>query len=391
MIFPLEIWENIFLYSDPLTLINMRITCKYWKNIIDRILQQGTPWYKLCKNEIPENLWSTLCETLNAKKFYTDFHKERDAKFWIAMYKLWIKCKNMTKCDTQSECVELPINIPLEYITCIDTSENLIAVGTSRGVIYFYSITNLQVIDYIVDHMECVQSIKFLRDGTNIICVSCSINNHIYFWDVNTLNLINGTHGKLICTSYSYCYIAMRNRISSEGGIPRRVYEFDTDNILAVGANYDRVLFYTERGYFVNLSLEGDKNDCIYTRAKVPNMRVRQYHIFKPNVITCFGEYGYLGCLVQGQKWRFYNVFSTLYATPTAILVYGHILILGLDSGNVHIFYINDFEKIDFNNITSKKLCLDSSAVISLNIMVNAEEYYLIVGYSKRFYCVKFM
>ena len=34
----------------------------------------------------------------------------------------------------------------------------------------------------------------------------------------------------------------MRNRISSEGGIPRRVYEFDTDNILAVGANYDRVI-----------------------------------------------------------------------------------------------------------------------------------------------------
>lgn len=60
-------------------------------------------------------------------------------------------------------------------------------------------------------------------------------------------------------------------------------------------------------------------------------------------------------------------------------------------SGNVHIFYINDFEKIDFNNITSKKLCLDSSAVISLNIMVNAEEYYLIVGYSKRLHCVKFM
>ena len=39
MIFPLEVWENIFLYSDPLTLINMRITCKCWKNIIDRILQ----------------------------------------------------------------------------------------------------------------------------------------------------------------------------------------------------------------------------------------------------------------------------------------------------------------------------------------------------------------
>lgn len=47
------------------------------------------------------------------------------------------------------------------------------------------------------------------------------------------------------------------------------------------------MLFYTERGYFANLSLEGNKNDGIYTRARPPNMGVRQYYIFKPNIITC--------------------------------------------------------------------------------------------------------
>ncbi|KAK1128762.1 hypothetical protein K0M31_019913 [Melipona bicolor] len=391
MIFPPEIWERIFLYIDPLTLINMRITCKYWKNIIDQILQRSTLWYKLCKNEIPENLWSTLCETLNSKKFYTDFHERHDAKFWLAMYKLWIKCKTMTKCDTQSECVDLPIETSLEYITCIDTSENLIAIGSSEGYIYFYNTPDPQISECSVDHMEFVQSVKIIRDETNVICVSCSINNHISFWDVNSLKLVNGTRGKLICTSYSYCYIALRNIISIEGGIPRRTYEFNTDNVLAIGANYDRVLFYTESGYFVNLSLEGNENDCIYTYARPPNIRIRQYHVFKPNIVTCITDYGYVGFLVQGQKWKIYNVFSTLYGTPTAILVYGHILILGLDTGYIHIFYVNDFRKINFETITSKKLYYNRSSVISLNIMVNAEEYYLIVGYSKRLYYVKFM
>lgn len=101
-----------------------------------------------------------------------------------------------------------------------------------------------------------------------------------------------------------------------------------------------------------------------------------------------------------------------LHGTPTAVLVYAHVLILGLDSGNfsflynlmifrielnnffflgnVHIYYVDDFETINFNTINSKKLSLDSTAVIALNIMVCTEEY-LIVTYSKKIYTVKFV
>lgn len=39
MIFPPDIWEHIFLYVDPLTLINLKIICKCWKEIIDKVLQ----------------------------------------------------------------------------------------------------------------------------------------------------------------------------------------------------------------------------------------------------------------------------------------------------------------------------------------------------------------
>ena len=43
--------------------------------------------------------------------------------------------------------------------------ENLIAIGTSEGFIYFYNIPNLQITEFIVDHMEYVQSVRILRDG----------------------------------------------------------------------------------------------------------------------------------------------------------------------------------------------------------------------------------
>lgn len=43
-------------------------------------------------------------------------------------------------------------------------------------------------------------------------------------------------------TSYSYCYIAMNSRITIEGPIPRRLYEFGTDNVVALGANNNKVI-----------------------------------------------------------------------------------------------------------------------------------------------------
>ena len=35
------------------------------------------------------------------------------------------------------------------------------------------------------------------------------------------------------------------------------------------------------------MCLDGETNDCIYTRAKPPNIRIHHYYIFKPNIITC--------------------------------------------------------------------------------------------------------
>ncbi|OAD53840.1 hypothetical protein WN48_08813 [Eufriesea mexicana] len=392
MIFPPEIWECILIHVDPITLINLKIICKCWKDIIDKILKQSALWYKLCKNEIPKHFWTTLCETLNPNKLYTNFHEEQDFKFWMSMYKLWIKCKNMTKYNVQEEYIKPSLkNKFSEHITCIDSSGSLIAVGTSDGFIYFYNMCNLSTnTKYVVDHMECVQSVQFLRDETNTICISCSVNNHISFWDVSTLKLIHETSGKLICTSYSYCYIAMNNTISIEGSIPKLMYEFGSGNIIAIGADNNKVLFYTERGYYVHLTLDADKRTYSYTHAEPLNIRIHRYYIFKPNIIACITQHGYLGFLLQGRKWKIHNLFPMLHGIPTAVLVYTHVLILGLDSGNVHIYYVEDFGAINFNTINSKKLSLDSTAVISLNIMVHIEEY-LIVTYSKKIYIVKFV
>lgn len=64
-------------------------------------------------------------------------------------------------------------------------------------------------------------------------------------------------------------------------------------------------------------------------------------------------------------------------------------LLILLFSGNVHIFHVKDFETIDFDTIISKKLSLDSTAVISLNVVFHIEAY-LLVTYKKKIHIVKF-
>ncbi|CAK9797386.1 hypothetical protein ANTPLA_LOCUS1202 [Anthophora plagiata] len=391
MIFPPEIWEQILVHVEPIVLINLKIVCKCWNEIINKILKQNGLWYELCKNQIPEHFWTTLCETLHPNKFYTDFHEKNDAKFWMAMYKLWIKCKNLTKCDTEINCIKPLKNFSSECITCIDTSGSMIAVGTSEGYIYFYDLNNLSIsTECIVDDMEYLHRVQFLRDETSIVCISCSINNHITFWDVNNLKLVDKTRGKIICTSYSFCYIATNNLISIEGSVPRTTYDFGRDTIIAIGADNNKVIVYTEEGYYIYLTLVEDKRNYAYAYVQPLDMKIRGYYIFKPDIVVCITESGYLGFLDGGKEWKVHNVFPILHGTPTAVLVYANLLIVGLDSGDVHIYYINDFGKINFNVINSKKLTFDTTAVVSLNIMVHVEEY-LIVAYSNKFYIVKFI
>ncbi|CAL7952119.1 unnamed protein product [Xylocopa violacea] len=348
-------------------------------------------WYNLCKNEIPKHYWTTLCETLSPSKLYTNFHEKNDAKFWMAMYKLWIKCENITKCDTQISCIEPELEGSFsEHITCTDISGSLLAVGTSEGFIYFYDTCYLHTrTKHIVDHMEYIKTVQFCRNETNIICISCSINNHVSFWDMNTLKEIDKTHGKLICTSYSYCYIATNNMLRVEKLREIVTYDIGSDNIIAICADNNKALFYTEGGSRVHLNVDMGNRDHTCTRIQPLNIRIRRYSTFNPGIVTCITEHGYLGFL-QGEEWKVYNMFPILHGTPTAVLIYAHILILGLDSGNVHIYYIDDFRSINFHSISSKKLTLDTSAVISLNIMVNVAEY-LIVAYSKKIHTVKFI
>ncbi|XP_047370628.1 uncharacterized protein LOC124957613 isoform X2 [Vespa velutina] len=370
MALPIEIWEQIFLYVDTITLTKLKVVCNSWREIIDKILKERNFWYKKCKEEISQNIWSLLFETLYPNRSYVDLkNAKKEGEIWMNMYKWWTKCKKLTNYNIFLENLDpLPKYHFQEIITCTAV------LGTSKGYIYFYNIDALNNKPiYVANHMEFLYKIKFLKNSRKIILVSSCINGHIKFWDLESKELIKKDHGKLLSTSQSYCYTVIKNTLIVQGCIPRTLYELPVDEIVAGAADGNKISFYTKKGHFINVQLAEGEEVFITEFVKPPKLYIRDYYMFT-NIAVCITEHGHLGFSIHGGKWKFHNILPIFHGTPTAVLVYAHLLVLGLNSGHVCIYCVENWNILDLNSTLARLIILDTEPIISLNISAHFKE-----------------
>lgn len=389
--FPVEIWEQIFLYIDPVTLTKLKIVCKLWKEIINKLLKQYDLWYEICDKEIPKNTWALLLESLYPTKSH-NLLSVGDVELWISMYRWWTKSKKLIKYNTSMECVNpIPKFHYQENITCIASFDKTVAVGTSDGYIYFYNIENLNEKPiYIVDHMAFICELKFLKNDKQIIVVSSSISGHIKFWDLESKKLINKDRGKLLCTSNSCCYSVIYNTLIVQGCISRTFCDLPFEDTVSGLADDNKLSLYTQKGHFLSVQIPGNGRVIFKGYVKPPRMGIRHFYLFKNNIAACITGHGYLGLSVRGSRWKLYNILLILHGIPTTVLIYAHLLILGLDTGHVCIFYVEDFNLLDLYSIRPKRVILDTEPIISLVLSACFKEY-LIAASSKRVHFINFV
>ncbi|KAG7202402.1 hypothetical protein KM043_018718 [Ampulex compressa] len=394
MIFPPEIWEHIFSYVDPVVLMNLKKVCKCWKEIIDRVLKENNHWSVKCRMDVPQDVWSLLYRKLYSDKEHVDLHKVQDSELWMAIYRLWRKCKNLFKYNTSIECLKpIPKHRHAEHITCTAVSNDILGIGTSEGYIYFFNISNINGPPvYVADHVDYVRNVTFLEnEGGNPIAVSHSINYYINFWDIALQKHLHKMRGHLFCTDYDKCCIVINNSVIMETSCKRVSYNFNMEDFVAIDANSDQISLYTERGHYVILNLEAEEKSYTIKFIEPPRFKINRYYIFKPEILVCITELGLLGLSVQGRKWKMYNIFSVLHGLPTAILVYAHLVVLGLDSGDVLIYYADDLDMIDFSSTKHQRMTLDVLPIISLEIIIHLGKESLIASNSKSVYIIKFI
>ncbi|KAI4476367.1 hypothetical protein M0804_013638 [Polistes exclamans] len=392
MALPIEIWEQIFSYIDPINLTRIKIVCNSWREIINNILKESDLWYTKCKEEIPQNEWKLLFETLYPNRSYVDLiNASKKEKIWMNMYKWWFKCQQLITCDIFIDTLyPLPKDQCLEFITCIAVLGNILAIGTSKGYIYLFNTDDLSNKSMCVaNHMESVLKVKFLKNSKKIILASSSINDHIKFWDFQSKNLILKDRGKLLCTSQSYCYTIIENILIVQGCIPKTSYELPVNHIVAGTADCNKVCFYTEEGNFFYGLFAEDKELFITKYIQPPSIPIRNYYMFT-DIAVCITEYGSIGFSIYGKKWKFFDALSIFHGRPTAVLIYGSLLILGIETGHVYIYYVNNWNKLHLKFSIARLIIVGKEPIVSLNISTHFTDC-LIVASKKEVHFIHFM
>ncbi|XP_015181231.1 PREDICTED: uncharacterized protein LOC107068908 isoform X3 [Polistes dominula] len=237
--------------------------------------------------------------------------------------------------------------------------------------------------------MEFVINVKFLNNNKKIVLASSCTNDHIKFWDFQSKNLIIKDRGKLLCTSQSYCYSIAKNILSVQGCIPKTLYELPVNNIVAGTADCNKVCFYTEEGNFFYGLLAGDKELFITKFIQPPNISIQNYYMFT-DIAVCITEYGSIGFSISGKKWIFFNALSICHGRPTAVLIYGSLLILGIGTGRVYIYYVNNWNKLNLQSSVARVIIVDKEPIVSLNISTHFTDC-LIVASKRKVHFIHFM
>ncbi|XP_046432990.1 uncharacterized protein LOC124308243 isoform X1 [Neodiprion virginianus] len=389
--FPIEILEIFFKYSHGTDIINFRYVCKTWNNVITRLSRDTNMWQNKCQNEISIHLRRSIAQKLYPNISWTDFHESKDNLKWLSMYRTWMKWHKINEFNVSTAQFEpFFIRLPLVQITCLAVSESLLAVGSSEGFIAFYDIERSIVEPiFIADQMEHVSNVQFLRDDKRIAAISASNMYRVMLWDILLKKVISTPrYGRLISTTHGCVLITMKNKLIIRNKCTERSYDFLElyGTIVALVADGEEAFLWTDLGYNYKVSL----NETPYMEEEYvepPADRVLKYYVFRPWTAMCITMNGFLGISVNSQPWVMYEILSKLHGTPTALLFYADVLVLGLDSGSVHMYYVNNAELLttwDFCPKNSKSIVVANQAIIALDIMDRLNKQYLIAATTEK-------
>ncbi|XP_012252167.2 uncharacterized protein LOC105683828 isoform X2 [Athalia rosae] len=398
--FPVEILEILFKYSDGADIINFRGVCNTWNEIIVKLSKDTNLWRVKCEREISICNRKSIHAKLYPKMSWLELHQSVDNLIWLTIYQSWLRWCRLQKSEFSKEQFEpFFIGLPFVTITCLSVLENLLAVGSSEGFITFYNIDGSTTEPiFIADQKEYVSTVEFLKEwrGREIEAISLSNMHRMMLWNITTQEVISRqTYGKFMSTTNTRILRAIGSQLTVQENNKERTYDFVRHNgtIVALATDGEQALLWTDVGFTYEIDLNNTDSEYVEQYVRPPLKRVRQYYLFGHWVSMCITEDGILGISVNHKPWKMYNILPYLHGYPTSLLYYASMLVLGLDSGSMHIYHVKDIASLTnqhFCSSNSKAIIIDNQAIILLDIMERPGKQYMIAATSEKVTIIKF-
>ncbi|KAK0094607.1 hypothetical protein PV326_010462 [Microctonus aethiopoides] len=426
-VFPPEIWEMIFKkINNPVKLMNYQRVCKDWFKIIERILENHNKWMEICISHLSvEFIWRCIGKRFSTKIFKKDNLYESCLKLkptiWRDIYSLYRKWQRTVDVTHSIDSIKkFPSSLDYEKISCIATWDDILAVGSSEGFIYFCKIYDLKNIFYIADHKNYVKQIEFWCPDKQLMLISTCTDARLKFWNILERQEIETNEYFAYIISIStdhHCYCEYRgiitNYISNSWNINKdSEYELNlhwNQSVISLYSNKNAVCLSISSGKTIMectiMTTSANKHDnsiiflnhsTIVAQSDVPFrfMSMNQFYRWDDQLaIGLSDKFIAMNKIGTDDTWITYNVFEYLHGIVTSVIFHINILILGLDSGALHIFRANHEDKLQnlcFKTCRSKKIILDNEPIIKINITETQNEPFIIAVTERNIHIIRF-
>ncbi|XP_008558328.1 uncharacterized protein LOC103578862 [Microplitis demolitor] len=416
MMFPEEIWEEIFKRIDDVDdLIKLQSVCLNFNKWIQRLLDRDIYWKKYCQ-DIPDE-----CSYAILNKVFPDLVHDVDVSWQdiIDNYrwrKIYMSRKKWNSCLKRKPFIDSVKNFPsfskYECITCTAVWDDILAVATSEGLIYFSRTYKPDKVFFKADHKEQVHQIKFWYTDNQLIVVTSSIYERIKYWNVTEKKEIdtnNCYRGTIISINQNGCYLAYNNYLiltkysdANESITPHAIASSDFND------NEDIIATYSPNKFIIMLTINNSVigRHVVYTPTNkyevddlnislnldLENKVMQKFYVLSIDVMI--GLCGHmLAVSVDDKPWKVYNIFKQLLCVVTAIAFHANILILGYDSGFIHMFHLKSLKDLidfDFTTKDCKKIKVDREPIISLEVTDIQDEQFVIASTDKNLHVIRF-
>ncbi|XP_049837422.1 uncharacterized protein LOC126282046 [Schistocerca gregaria] len=412
-----DILEIIFSHLDGVSLSRAQQVCALWNEVLRDMYERTSIWQKCCEKEIPNEVLEEITSNL-----YPGWSHCGTETNWHCVYKAWRRWmrKRKTPCTVRSV---FSSEERLEWVTSVKASGSCIVTGHKDGSIKFWSrfsgflggvfhharaVTDLGLMIYNPKGNLFIQNTKW--DVRHNLLISTSKDRSI-----KIINLETGfTSWSLTCHLMQTCMVRSYKEMFAVLSLDDIVslwkicsLEFDKEPPLLIatvafqqlpvcaisiwrykfsGLSVDARRFWRDKICPGDLAVLDE--DFVHFEG-VTECQMLEAHAWRDNIYTWITS-GHTIYVAVDNKAVQYNTMQDLRSYPVTILLYGNILFLGMESGDVILYFFKDREdllNLDLKN-HHRRFSFQHSPVSALDIVEYDTCTAIVVGTLKNVYCV---
>ncbi|KAG8033925.1 hypothetical protein G9C98_008406 [Cotesia typhae] len=394
-IFPNEIWLEIFNRIDIPQLMELRLVCRHFYELIERVLNRHPGWKSLADKKI---LYECLEHTMQRAYPYdliSHWMDIDDPVIWRGSYLSFMKWQKVLVNEPTKDAIVSTLNFG--DVSCVCTFDKYISIAYENGAIANYTLDNINQPFYLAYHGTGIVQIEFWYSNGDVLVVSLGDNNDLKFWDLeNKVEIAtNGFFANSISSGECrhFCIGDMGGILTSYERVGNLISPGPTKNLelgenqqliahCLVGKNM-KAMAYEEGGTVLSVyrgEIQGGKLIRFqYIQEKdwirLPeNINATFQRLVMPNITFYFGigENSIGSTNYYEDEWHEYNLGPHFGSNVRSIALHAQILMFGLDDGSIHLLYISHYGHImelEERIKNSRKIEVDTEPIVDLTIL----------------------